>query len=62
MIPDDDKIVIEGSVHELRDLVNSEDSDPEDIRRSAENLSTAVYKIAELMYHHATTDDDSLGG
>lgn len=61
MIPDDDRIVIEGSVHELRELVNSEDSDPEDIRRSAENLSTAVYKIAELMYHHATTDSDSLG-
>jgi molecular chaperone DnaK len=62
MIPADDKIVIEGSVHELRELINSEDSDPEDIRRSAENLSTAVYKIAELMYHHATTDSDSLGG
>jgi molecular chaperone DnaK len=62
MIPDDDKIVIEGSVHELRELINSEDSDPEDIRRSAENLSTAVYKIAELMYHQATTDSDSLGG
>jgi len=62
MIPADDKINIEGSVHELRELVNSEDSDPEDIRKSAENLSTAVYKIAELMYHHATTDNDSLGG
>lgn len=58
MIPDDDKIVIEGSVHELRELIKSEDSDPEDIRKSAENLSTAVYKIAELMYHQATTDSD----
>ncbi len=61
MIPSDDKIVIEGSMHELKALINSEDSDPEDIRRSAENLSTAVYKIAEMMYHHATTDDGSLG-
>ena len=58
MIPDDDKIVIEGSVHELSELIKSEDSDPEDIRKSAENLSTAVYKIAELMYHQATTDSD----
>ena len=58
MIPADDKIVIEGSVHELRELIKSEDSDPEDIRKSAENLSTAVYKIAELMYHQATTDSD----
>ena len=61
MIPDDDRINIEGSMHELKDLIRGEDSDPEDIRKSAENLSTAVYKIAELMYHHATTDDDSYG-
>ena len=62
MIPEDDRVNIEGSLHDLKDLVKDEDADTEDIRRSAENLSTAVYKIAELMYHHATTDDDVLGG
>ncbi len=61
MIPEDDRVVIEGSLHDLKELVRSEDSEPEDIRRSAENLSTAVYKIAELMYHHASTDDETIG-
>ncbi|HER42884.1 MAG TPA: molecular chaperone DnaK [Candidatus Eisenbacteria bacterium] len=63
MIPENDRVVIEGSLQELKDLVNNPESEPEDIRKSAENLSTAVYKIAELMYHHATaTDNDVLGG
>jgi molecular chaperone DnaK len=63
MIPEDDRVIIEGSLQELKDLVNNAESEPEDIRKSAENLSTAVYRIAELMYHHATaTDNDAIGG
>jgi molecular chaperone DnaK len=62
MIPEDDRVVIEGSLHDLKKLVKSGDSDSEDIRKSAENLSTAVYKIAEMMYHHVSTDDETIGG
>jgi molecular chaperone DnaK len=61
MIPEDDRVVIEGSLQELKELIRKDDAESDEIRRSAENLSTAVYKIAELMYHHATTDDGSLG-
>jgi molecular chaperone DnaK len=61
MIPEDDRMNIEESLHELKDLVNSEDAEPEDIRRSSENLSTAVYKIAELMYHHTSAETETLG-
>ena len=62
MIPEDDRVIIEGALLDLKELIKNEDADPEDIRRSSENLSTSVYKIAELMYHHATDDSDSLGG
>ncbi len=61
MIPEDDRIVIEGSLHDLKKLMMKEDSEPEDIRKSAEDLSTAVYKIAELMYHQASTDNEPIG-
>jgi len=59
MIPEDDKVLIEGALQDLKKLVKQEDADPEEIRRESENLSTAVYKIAELMYHHATDDTES---
>ena len=62
MIPDDDRVVIEGGLQDLKKLIKNEDSDSEDIRKAAENLSTGVYKIAELMYHHASsTDSNTLG-
>jgi molecular chaperone DnaK len=61
MIPDDDRMLIVEALEELRELARNKDAEPDEIRRCAENLSTAVYKIAELMYHHATTDDDVLG-
>jgi molecular chaperone DnaK len=61
MIPEEDRVSIEAALIDLKDLIKSEDAEPEDIRRSAENLSTSVYKIAELMYHNVTTDSETLG-
>jgi molecular chaperone DnaK len=56
-IPDDDRELIRESLKELKEIIASEEPDPDDIRRATENLSSAVYKVAELMYHTTTGSD-----
>jgi molecular chaperone DnaK len=52
-ISDDDKESIKNSLAELKEKLESEE-EPDEIRKATEKLSTAVYKIAELMYNTST--------
>ena len=56
-IPEQDKEKIELSLAELKELLKESDSDPDEIRKSSQNLSAAVYKIAELMYHSTSSEE-----
>ncbi|MBN2071556.1 MAG: molecular chaperone DnaK [Candidatus Krumholzibacteriota bacterium] len=56
-IPQDDKENIELSLGELRELLKEKDADTDEIRKSSQKLSAAVYKIAELMYHSSTSEE-----
>ena len=56
-IPEQDKEKIELSLAELKKLLKKSDSDPDEIRKLSQNLSTAVYKIAEMMYHSSSAEE-----
>ncbi|MBN1885217.1 MAG: molecular chaperone DnaK [Candidatus Krumholzibacteriota bacterium] len=53
-IPDEDRETILLSLKELQELMRDETADLVEIRRATGNLSAAVYKIAELMYHSSS--------
>jgi len=56
VIDDNDKRMIEDALADLKSLLEkSEDLD--EIKKATEKLSTAVYKIAELMYNSAPGDN-----
>lgn len=59
-IEEDDKQRITESLLDLKELVRSSE-DIEEIKKATEKLSTAVYRIAELMYN-ATASKDFIGG
>ena len=59
-IPDEDGELIAEALDDLRKMVSEDDADPADIRKATEDLSSAVYKIAELMYH-STAETDFVG-
>ncbi len=52
-IDKEDRENIESSLSDLKEKLESGE-DPDEIRKSTEKLSTAVYKIAELMYNTTT--------
>ncbi|MBN2184409.1 MAG: molecular chaperone DnaK [Candidatus Krumholzibacteriota bacterium] len=56
-IPEQDKEKIELSLAELKELLKEPDSDSDEIKKSSQNLSAAVYKIAELMYHSTSSEE-----
>ena len=60
-IPEQDKEKIELSLAELKELLKKSDSDPDEIRKLSQNLSTAVYKIAEMMYHSSSAEESVAG-
>jgi molecular chaperone DnaK len=53
----DDRRVIEDTLQVLKDLVADPNAEIDDIKRSTEKLSIAVYKIAELMYNASANKD-----
>ncbi|MBU8920442.1 MAG: molecular chaperone DnaK [Bacteroidales bacterium] len=44
-------------LQELKDLLAEDSPDSDEIRKSSQSLSAAVYKIAELMYHSSTVSN-----
>jgi len=59
VIDDSDRRIIEDALAELKSLLEKSE-DIEEIKRATEKLSTAVYKIAELMYN-STPGDNYIG-
>jgi len=51
VIDENDKRVIEEALSDLKELMEKDDVDLGEVRKATEKLSTAVYKIAELMYN-----------
>jgi len=51
VIDETDKHVIEEALSDLKELMEKDDADLDEIKKATEKLSTAVYKIAELMYN-----------
>lgn len=56
IVDESDRMIIEDALAELKSLLEKSD-DLDEIKKATEKLSTAVYKIAELMYN--STPDDS---
>jgi molecular chaperone DnaK len=50
-IPESDRETIMFNLEDLRKLLDASEHDVEAIKKATGDLSTAVYKIAELMYH-----------
>lgn len=57
-IDEEDKTRITQALHDLKDNLETEDAD--DIRKATEQLSAAVYRIAELMYN-TTSNKEFVG-
>ncbi len=55
-IAEDDKVRITEALENLKELMGSSE-DTEEIKKATEELSTAVYKIAELMYNTAAKEE-----
>jgi len=55
-----DKRVIEDALGDLKELMEKDDADLDEIKKATEKLSTAVYKIAELMYN-SSADEGFIG-
>ena len=51
VIDETDKRIIEEALSDLKELMEKDDAELDEIRKATEKLSTAVYKIAELMYN-----------
>jgi molecular chaperone DnaK len=49
-ISEEDKLVIENALQELRTLLESEDSDPDEIKTKSDTLSEQAMKLGEAMY------------
>ena len=50
-ISKEDKEQIEMALKDLKKLMKKKEEDIDEIKKATETLSTAVYKIAELMYN-----------
>ncbi len=49
-LPEEDKTAIEAALQELKDLLEKEDPDPEEIKSKTEALSEKAMKLGEAMY------------
>jgi len=56
-IPDEDKERIKSTLKDLKKLLKAKNADIDEIKKGTEALSTAVYKIAELMYNTSTSQE-----
>jgi len=56
-IDKDERESITVSLEKLKELLKNQNADPTDLRKATEALSTAVYRIAELMYNSTVGQD-----
>ncbi|MGI9378830.1 MAG: molecular chaperone DnaK [Methyloligellaceae bacterium] len=59
-VADADKSTIEASMEELKTLLSSEDSSPDDIKEKTEALAQAAMKLGEAMYQQQTPGDEAM--